>query len=916
MKNILYLMALLLLTGCQEKELFNSQQGNVRVTAGFADTRTVFTEEGNVAHVSWEKGDAIGLVINEQTNLKYIAQNNGNETTFIGEEMLKASDGTQVYAYYPYAINTDLVIQTYEFQYYGEPISKYDFLYANGKIDNNSLHLQFHHLFALLKVIVPVTLLENRDRFVVTSTEYLCTTKGFRLDRETRQLYANGDSLKMTNCMLPDTINWGGRETITFDIAILPQSENAVLQFFSNDCLLTKKAPLGGLKAGHIYTLSITENETEVLNRQEREALIALYEATGGENWTRNDNWCSDKPVNEWYGIGSYFKGDRGAYVGEINLNNNNLSGVIPDIFDKLPGLVICLLNGNNLTGNIPLSISNLKEMKWFDISSNNLSGELPEGLSSVMSAPTFDISYNNFAGKIPVEITNHPNWSLHWPYIVDKNNFDLTDVIYPAPSFSVVDLEGNTITSNEYSKHELTVLYGWASWCGYSLAFNEQLIPLYNAYNSKGLEVIGFSTVCPYDDTTCNELIKFEEYITKSGIPWRNFSNRPHILIDASDSANTIGRLARGVTPDVFVVDKNGEIVFQSVTCDYSELPNFIIKHFGFLNLYTSTDYSHDGEVVTLQKATVGKGIDLVFIGEAFVDKDMEPGGKYEQKMEEAMEQYFSIEPYKTFRNRFNVYAVKVISPNAEFIESAQHRINENDEVCFEYAQKVPGISNERKFVSVVYNTTGSAGRSYTVMYSDGSFVGYMMEGVNNVLNHEVGGHGFAKLLDEYVEPGYESLTFPNDNKDVLDFQWENWGWGANVDWRNDWTTVKWSRLLNDSRYANEGLGLYEGAYLYGYGAYRPTENSMMRYNDGPFNAPSREQIYKTIMQLSEGDSWTYNYEEFVEYDAINRNAATTRALQTRPSETVRKEWQQRHRPPVFVKGTWHDAVKRKQRK
>lgn len=32
-------------------------------------------------------------------------------------------------------------------------------------------------------------------------------------------------------------------------------------------------------------------------------ALTALYESTGGDGWTHNDNWCSDKPLNEWYGV-------------------------------------------------------------------------------------------------------------------------------------------------------------------------------------------------------------------------------------------------------------------------------------------------------------------------------------------------------------------------------------------------------------------------------------------------------------------------------------------------------------------------------------------------------------------------------------------------------------------------------------
>ena len=149
-----------------------------------------------------------------------------------------------------------------------------------------------------------------------------------------------------------------------------------------------------------------------------------------------------------------------------------------------------------------------------------------------------------------------------------------------------------------------------------------------------------------------------------------------------------------------------------------------------------------------------------------------------------------------------------------------------------------------------------------------------------------------------------------PEEKKSDLDNVWTNYSRGANVDWRNDASTVKWSHFLNDSRYANEGLGLYEGAYLYGHGAYRPTENSMMRYNTVPFNAPSREQIYKRIMQLSEGEDWKYNYEEFVKFDENNRNSESRSAIKPL-TEAERKEYIKNHRPPTFIKGTWRDAMK-----
>ena len=378
--------------------------------------------------------------------------------------------------------------------------------------------------------------------------------------------------------------------------------------------------------------------------------------------------------------------------------------------------------------------------------------------------------------------------------------------------------------------------------------------------------------------------------------------------------SIEAIPQLYSSSTPTIFLIDQNKEVIFQSITQNRDDLVQVLADRLGKVELYTSTDYSRDGEVVQLQYATQGKGINLVFMGEAFVDKDMEPGGLYEQKMKEAMEQYFAYEPLRSFRNRFNVYAVKVVSPNAEFVEGAEHRINEDANICFKYAKKVAGLETAPyQMVSVIYNK-GCSGRSYTIMYSDKSYVGFMMEGVNDVLNHEVCGHGLGKLKDEYVEYGYENQTLPQSERNEMDNDWNNWKWGANVDWRNDAATVKWTRFLSDARYAGEALGLYEGAYLYGYGAYRPTENSMMRYNDSPFNAPSRERIYQVIMELSEGSSWTYDYEEFVSIDAVSRNYAASRALRTSPSAETRESWRKRHRAPVWVNGSWKDAKNTRQ--
>ena len=121
----------------------------------------------------------------------------------------------------------------------------------------------------------------------------------------------------------------------------------------------------------------------------------------------------------------------------------------------------------------------------------------------------------------------------------------------------------------------------------------------------------------------------------------------------------------------NVYMYDKQGNLIYMSLRdygideSWYNNNVDSVLRarlgepedhpEFDMENFYTSTDFSRDGEVLTLQKASVGKGIDLVFLGEAFVDKDMEPGGYYEQMMKKGMEKLFSIEPYKSLRNRFN---------------------------------------------------------------------------------------------------------------------------------------------------------------------------------------------------------------------------------------------------------------------
>ena len=71
----------------------------------------------------------------------------------------------------------------------------------------------------------------------------------------------------------------------------------------------------------------------------DREALVALYNATGGPNWIRNNNWLSDVPISEWQGVTT----DGNGRVIGLALSPtecwNQLSGEIPPELGNLPNL-------------------------------------------------------------------------------------------------------------------------------------------------------------------------------------------------------------------------------------------------------------------------------------------------------------------------------------------------------------------------------------------------------------------------------------------------------------------------------------------------------------------------------------------------------------------------------------------------
>ena len=127
----------------------------------------------------------------------------------------------------------------------------------------------------------------------------------------------------------------------------------------------------------------------------------------------------------------------------------------------------------------------------------------------------------------------------------------------------------------------------------------------------------------------------------------------------------------------------------------------------------------------------------------------------------------------------------------------------------------------------------------------------------------HEAIGHGLAKLADEYVQE--ERGAADEEVRSELRYM-HGFDWMMNVDAEQDEGKVLWKDFIGDIHFLSEYIGVYEGGYTYFKGVYRPTDDSMMNKSKSPFNAPSRWQIYKKVIELGEGRTPTY--EEFVEFD------------------------------------------------
>lgn len=305
--------------------------------------------------------------------------------------------------------------------------------------------------------------------------------------------------------------------------------------------------------------------------------------------------------------------------------------------------------------------------------------------------------------------------------------------------------------------------------------------------------------------------------------------------------------------------------------------------------------DYEHDEDSqIQLQQAAKGKGINIVFIGDGYDAEDI-ASGQCLADYQEGMEYFFAVEPYKTYKDYFNVYAQFPLSYESGVCSSVNiwrdtkfdttygagddGRLKVNFDEMMAYVLNdveggaITGDNVNESLIITILNSDVYEG--LTQLWSTGAAIAAVPHSRNDypndyrgLIQHEAGGHGFAKLGDEYIyHRDYIQKCNCTDGcghvEELLADQ--SVGFARNLSLTGKYKEIEWTHLIFDDRY-QDIVDIYEGGYFHGKGVYRSEVNSCMNNNVPYFSTWSRQIAVERIKALS-GEQ--FDFEEFVANDS-----------------------------------------------
>lgn len=332
---------------------------------------------------------------------------------------------------------------------------------------------------------------------------------------------------------------------------------------------------------------------------------------------------------------------------------------------------------------------------------------------------------------------------------------------------------------------------------------------------------------------------------------------------------------------------DRTGKVVFQLDGQDYETALDV-----------SQYDYAYDeDEVITLHKASKGDGVNIVILGDGFSAKDISEG-KLMKAMNDTYGHFFDIQPYKAYKDYFNVYTAIPVSAESgvgtvntivknRFNTATNSGVTRNGEDDYRevlrYACNAPTVNDgniNRTLIIMIPNTEDYGGIAY--MWDDGTAIaycpmsdyGYPLD-FRGLIQHEAGGHGFGKLGDEYIYhnefiQACKCVCCPHDRQ-LKEAHAK--GWYQNLSLTGKMSDVPWKDFIFHEKYS-KFVDIYEGGYMHNRGVYRSEQNSCMNNEIPYFSTISRYEIVKRIMEYA-GEE--FSFEKFVANDIIEVPSSDT---------------------------------------
>ena len=304
------------------EEISNDGEGNINVYITIENANTIPT---HLYHLYYDEPEDVTQniiywgIVGKEGAMPYL---NFHTKPYQYEELLDYSTSSTQYKMLTFKMPNDG--ETYIFRAYLKSLRLKD---KNDKVNENHIKYSDKYVYSALDAYITdfEQISHSYHNGVLT---FKCSAKGYIHSLkdviEWGIYYLNDDMQKeyfpsdyVVGATPPEGISSPNEDNIEISISLKEE------QFVDN----YKDIKLGIYTKGGYYLGYNAWSEPQLYSlyyeNKEKQKLIDLYRQTNGDTWTNNTNWCSNKPLNEWYGI----QIDELGYVTSIDLSNNNLTG-------------------------------------------------------------------------------------------------------------------------------------------------------------------------------------------------------------------------------------------------------------------------------------------------------------------------------------------------------------------------------------------------------------------------------------------------------------------------------------------------------------------------------------------------------------------------------------------------------------